>query len=193
MSTKEKFLNVPNALSLYRLLSVPVILFLTYQGREQIVGILIAISLITDMLDGIIARAFKLQTKIGALLDSWADMGIFACSFYAIAKFKWHQLQHYSVGLIIFFVLLILSYAAVFIKFGKLIGLHTYLFKLTGYLQGIFIILLFLVAFYPWLFYMALFVGCIACIEEIIIIKMLKEPRMNVKGLYWLLKDKQAL
>jgi cardiolipin synthase (CMP-forming) len=75
------------------------------------------------------------------------------------------------------------------LKFKGLIGLHTYLFKITGYLQGTFIVILFLSGFYSWLYYIAMFFGTAACIEEIIIILMLTEPRTNVKGLYWLIKN----
>lgn len=191
MASTQQFWNVPNMLSLYRLASVPFILLFTLQGREHLTGVLITIGLITDMLDGLIARLFHLETKVGALLDSWADMGIFACSIWAIAKFKWQVLGPYALWFYLFILLLVLSYLAVFIKFGRLIGLHTILFKTTGYLQGIFIILLFTVKFYPWLFFVAMIVGCLACIEEIIIIRILKQPQMNVRGLYWLLKKKQ--
>jgi CDP-diacylglycerol--glycerol-3-phosphate 3-phosphatidyltransferase len=97
--------------------------------------------------------------------------------------FKGHEWILY-----IFFGIWLLSYAVVFIKFRGLIGLHTYLFKLTGYLQGAFIIILFLLGFYPALFYTCIIVGILACIEEIIIILKLRQPKSNVKGLYWLWK-----
>ena len=83
----------------------------------------------------------------------------------------------------------LLSYAVVFIKFKGLIGLHTYLFKATGYVQGAFIIVLFLSGFYSWFFYLAMVIGILACLEEIIIILLLKTPRTNVKGLYWILNN----
>jgi hypothetical protein len=33
--------------------------------------------------------------------------------------------------------------------------------------------------------------GILACIEEIIILVYLKERKSNVKGLYWILKEKK--
>ncbi len=147
-------------------------------------------SLITDFLDGLIARTFKMQTKIGAKLDSWADLGTYLLAFFAIGLFKWKEIQPHSLMLYVFGVIMVLSYVVVFLKFKSLIGLHTYMFKSTGYLQGAFIISLFLWGFYLLLYYICLIWGTLACIEEIIIISILKEPRSNVKGLYWILKNK---
>lgn len=187
---KEKFWNIPNMLSLYRLVIFPVLLWWIIDRREQIAAIFIAVSLFTDWLDGIIARTFNMQTKIGAKLDSWADTGTYICSFLAIWLFKWEEIKPHAFILYIFFGVWLLSYIVVFVKFKGLIGLHTYLFKSTGYVQGAFIILLFLAGFYVWLFYTCMIVGILACIEEIIIILLISKPMMNVKGLWWILKNK---
>ena len=185
---KEKFWNIPNALSLYRILVFPLILYWIFTGKETLVSVFIAISLITDLLDGMIARVFNMKTEIGARLDSWADTGTFICAFLAIYLFKWEEVRPYWPMLLIFFGVWLLSYAVVFIKFRGLIGLHTYLFKITGYLQGAFIMILFVSGFYSWLFYLSLGAGTLACVEEIIIIWLIKKPMTNVKGLYWILK-----
>jgi len=186
---KEKFWNIPNTISLYRLLVFPLILLWIFTAKENLVAIFIAISLFTDWLDGIIARTFNMKTEIGAKLDSWADTGTFICSFLAIYFFKWEEMKPHALILYIFFVCWLLSYIVVFIKFKGLIGMHTYLFKITGYVQGAFIISLFLFGFYPALFYICMVVGILACVEEIVIILRLKQPKTNVKGLYWLWKD----
>ena len=124
-------------------------------------------------------------------MDSWADLGTYLCAFLAIFFFRWDEFKPHMLIGYLFLAVWLLSYLVVFIKFKGLIGLHTYLFKSTGYVQGAFIIVLFLFGFYTWFFYLAMIVGILACIEEIIIILMLKKPRMNVKGLYWILNDKQ--
>ena len=117
-------------------------------GKQQLFSIFIAISLLSDLIDGIIARTFNMQTKTGAKLDSWADIGTYICAFLAIYLFKWENIKPHSLVLLIFFVIWIASYTVVFIKFKGLIGLHTYLFKITGYFQGAFIMCLFLFGFY---------------------------------------------
>lgn len=189
---KERFWNIPNLLSLYRLLVFPFILWLVITARQDLFAIFIAISLFTDFLDGIIARVFRMQTAIGARLDSWADTGTFICSFLAIWLFKWESIRPHAWIWWLFFGVWLLSYIVVLVKFKGLIGLHTYLFKITGYLQGAFILCLFLFGFYPWLFYLALGIGTLACIEEMIIITIIDRPMMNVKGLYWVLKQRRS-
>lgn len=189
-TTAERFWTIPNILSLYRILVFPFILWLILSGNEKLFALFIIISLISDLLDGLIARTFKMQTNIGARLDSWADLGTYILAFLAIGLFKWEEIKPYSFMIYLFAAIMALSYAVVFVKFKGLIGLHTYMFKLTGYLQGAFIISLFLWGFYVMPYYICLTWGTLACIEEIIIILILKEPRSNVKGLYWVLKNR---
>ena len=74
----ENVLNVPNFISLYRLLAFPVILVMAITGREQWYVILLCISLVSDVLDGNIARLLKLQTHFGAALDNLADICTYA-------------------------------------------------------------------------------------------------------------------
>ena len=188
-TTNEPFWTIPNIISLYRIIIFPFILWLIIDGNEKLFSIFITISLVSDILDGMIARIFRMQTKMGAKLDSWADMGTYILAFTAIYLFKWEEVRPHALMIIVFAVVTVLSYLVVFIKFKGLIGMHTYMFKLTGYFQGAFIVSLFLWGFYVFPYYFCLIWGTIACIEEIIIMLLLKQPRSNVKGLYWVLKN----
>ena len=78
MKNQEKIFNIPNLLSLYRLLATPVLAYVAYLGEEQLFFYWFLINMFTDALDGFIARKFNMQTKLGAKLDSLAD---FACIF----------------------------------------------------------------------------------------------------------------
>jgi CDP-diacylglycerol--glycerol-3-phosphate 3-phosphatidyltransferase len=189
-TTAERFWTIPNILSLYRIIIFPFVLWLIFSNNESLFTLFISISFITDFLDGFIARKFKMQTNIGVKLDSWADLGTYILAFIAIGLFKWQQIKPHALMLYVFAGIMTLSYLIVFLKFKGLIGLHTYMFKITGYMQGAFIINLFLLGFYLLPYYICLAWGTLACIEEIIIILILKKPKMNVKGLYWILKNK---
>lgn len=186
---KERFWTIPNILSLYRLLAFPLILYWIFDKKGNIVAVFIAVNLFTDWLDGMIARTFNQQTKIGARLDSWADTGTYICAFLAIWFFKWEQIKPHAFILYLYFAVWVLSYIVVFVKFKGLIGMHTYLSKATGYVQGTFIVCLFLFDFYPVLFYAGMITGLLALVEEIIIILKLSQPKTNVKGIYWLQKN----
>ena len=146
--------------------------------------------MVTDILDGLIARVFKMQTQIGTKLDSWADIGTYFLAFLAIYIFKWNELKPYTVSIVIFLTAYLLSYSIMLVKFREVIGLHTYLFKITGYVQGAFIVTLFVYIFYLPLFYLAICIGVLACIEEMIIVLVISKPVSNAKGLYWILKGK---
>ena len=66
-------MNVPNTLTGLRLVAVPVFIAFYLSGRIGIaLGIFVG-AMITDILDGIAARALKQFTRIGAILDPVAD------------------------------------------------------------------------------------------------------------------------
>ena len=65
--------NVPNVLSLVRLLLIPVFAVLYFNGHIYWALGTLVLSGITDTLDGIIARKFNQITEVGKLLDPVAD------------------------------------------------------------------------------------------------------------------------
>jgi len=68
-----KALTVPNMLSLLRIILIPIFIYLYIDGeRDLALGVLFLAS-ITDLLDGIIARAFNQKSRIGYILDPLAD------------------------------------------------------------------------------------------------------------------------
>jgi len=73
--------NIPNALSAYRLAMAPVLTGLALTGREKPFVFLIVVSLITNIMDGLIARAFRLQSQFGAKLDSIVDDATYVAAF----------------------------------------------------------------------------------------------------------------
>ena len=72
--TKKNILTIPNFLSLFRLVLIPVIIWL-YCDRKQYYATVavIALSGVTDILDGKIARKFNMVSDVGKVLDPIAD------------------------------------------------------------------------------------------------------------------------
>ena len=69
-------MNVPNLLSISRILAVPVFIVLMLEPtplRALLAGIVFSIASVTDWLDGYLARKWGQVTKIGKLLDPIAD------------------------------------------------------------------------------------------------------------------------
>src|SRR5215469_13764456 len=88
-ATGERILTIPNAISLARLIGVPVFLWLvlgvrTTAGDWWAVGLLLA-SGFSDWLDGKIARALNQQSRLGQLLDPAADRLYIVATIVALA------------------------------------------------------------------------------------------------------------
>lgn len=74
--TALTILNIPNLLSLSRILSVPVFIILMLDPnpiRSLLAGIVFSLASATDWLDGYLARRWGQVTKTGKLLDPIAD------------------------------------------------------------------------------------------------------------------------
>lgn len=78
MSSKllKGFWNVPNVLSIIRIILVPVLVlfYFTSPGTNHIMALVVfVLASLTDVLDGIIARSTGQITPIGTVLDPFAD------------------------------------------------------------------------------------------------------------------------
>ncbi|TVR34883.1 MAG: CDP-alcohol phosphatidyltransferase family protein [Spirochaetaceae bacterium] len=187
----ENVLTVPNMISLYRLLMFPVILVLALSGNERWFVILLCINLVSDILDGQIARRFGLVTRLGGALDNLADMGTYALALYGIFRFRWAEIRPHAWLLYLFLAVFVLSYVVAFVRFGKIPGLHLYAAVAAGYLQGAFFFVLFVWGFELWFYVLAIGWGVVAYIEKIAVLLTIDSIRPGIKGLYWL-KNKQS-
>ena len=74
---KKEFLTIPNLLSLFRLVLIPVYvtLYLRAEAVEDyfIAAGVLAVSCLTDLIDGKIARHFNMISTVGKILDPFAD------------------------------------------------------------------------------------------------------------------------
>jgi len=74
--TTLNIFNIPNLLSLSRILSVPVFIILMLEPspmRALLAGVVFSLASATDWLDGYLARKWGQVTKVGKLLDPIAD------------------------------------------------------------------------------------------------------------------------
>lgn len=68
-----RIVTVPNILSFVRLILIPVFVLLLLAGDYGWALLVIAVSAITDFVDGFVARHFNQVTRLGQLLDPAAD------------------------------------------------------------------------------------------------------------------------
>ncbi|MEI8260075.1 MAG: CDP-alcohol phosphatidyltransferase family protein [Actinomycetes bacterium] len=84
--TEDRFVTIPNALSLLRLIGVPVFLWLVLVAHADVWAFaLLAVSGATDWLDGYLARRLGQVSRIGALLDPLADRLYIAATLLGLA------------------------------------------------------------------------------------------------------------
>lgn len=74
---KKEILTIPNILSFFRLLLIPVYVIIYLNAKDDVdyylaAGIL-AVSCLTDLVDGKIARHFNMISTVGKILDPLAD------------------------------------------------------------------------------------------------------------------------
>jgi cardiolipin synthase (CMP-forming) len=80
-------MNIPNFLSLLRIILVPLIVIFLIQGSYAKALIVFVVAGLTDALDGAVARLLNKQTKLGSFLDPLADKILLSTCFIALAIF----------------------------------------------------------------------------------------------------------
>ena len=101
---KKEILTVPNLLSLFRLLLIPVYVMIYINASKPddyfLAAAILAVSCLTDLVDGKIARHFNMVSTVGKILDPLADK---ATQFTLIVCLAIkHRIVRYMVG--IFFI-----------------------------------------------------------------------------------------
>ena len=77
-------LNLPNLITLTRLMSVPLMIWLIVGDRFGVAFWVFIAAGISDALDGYIAKRFDCRTRLGALLDPAADKALLASVYVAL-------------------------------------------------------------------------------------------------------------
>lgn len=181
--------QLPNALSLARLLAGPVLIALAAFQHEGAFSILLVAALITDILDGWLARRLRLQSQLGALLDSAGDVTTLVAAAIGIAAFRADVWQQHFLAICIVLGGWLVECAFALLRYGRLSSFHTYASKAAGYTLGFFIAALFARGFIPWVFYTAAALSLISTVEELLLLWRLPEWRADVRGLWWVLRE----
>jgi CDP-diacylglycerol--glycerol-3-phosphate 3-phosphatidyltransferase len=165
---------------------------LVFSGELEIFKWLLGISFFTDLIDGFLARRFKVASVLGTRLDSIGDdltvlVGVIALF---VTKMEFIKEQKFIFILLLLLFLAQTTYA--FIRYERITNFHTWLAKTAALLQGVFLLL----AFFTdepnlVLFYTAALITMLELIEEIILVRLLPNWETNVQGIYWVLKKKE--
>jgi CDP-diacylglycerol--glycerol-3-phosphate 3-phosphatidyltransferase len=184
----SRWRHVPNALSATRIACAPVLLLLALAGEQVAYTWVLVPALLTDALDGWIARALGVQSRLGARLDSLGDSLVWTAGLAGLLAFQHAVLLEYRwlVGTAVAFWLL--ENLLAWLRYGRLSSYHTRLSKVAGVLLGICIAVLFVFGLQPWLLWIAVLSSICASIEELWLLALLPQWRADVPGVWWLLR-----
>ena len=185
--------HLPNALSIARIVATPVLAVLAAAGNETAFTWILVPALLSDIADGLIARVFHLQSRLGALLDSIADTLLLFTALYGIWVFHPEVVQQYAVAGALLIGAWLLENLVALVRYRRLSSFHTYLSKVAGYLLGIFVGVMFVFGFQPWLLYAAVGASVLGNLEELVLLAILPEWRSDVRGLAWVLRERRAV
>lgn len=180
-SLRGNLFNIPNVVSMLRLLTAPIALLLAVRHREYLYLAAIALSVFTDLLDGFLARRLNHITALGARLDSWGDFTVY--STMAVSAFiLWPEtvIRHRDACLAIVLSFTVPTLIGL-IKFKSLTSYHTWSVKLAvgvtilGY-GSLFTGLL------NWPFTLAAVLCVVAAVEETLITVILDHNLPDVRS-----------
>ena len=182
-----------NTITMYRLVAAPLLAFLALDHHPGLFKWLLAVSFFTDAIDGYLSRRYKVTSRLGSRLDSMADDFTIVAAMIGLLVFKPGFIRQ---ELILFGVLLglyILQTGLALIRYGKITSFHTYTAKTAAIMQGVFLLLMFFLSLPPYtVFYIAAIITMLDLTEEIILVLMLPRWQADVKGLYWVVKNKNS-
>ena len=182
-SIESKWLTIPNLFSLARIVSVPVLIYISLIDRPNLFLILATLSLTTDAIDGYLARKLNQITNLGTTLDSVGDMMMYftmpLCGWILWPEMIIKEIIYIIFVMIAFFVPMI----AGLIKFGRMPSYHTWLAKTSTMFISVATLIWFIWQ-YPTLFRIAVIIQVFVMIEYVAITIRLKTWRGNIPS-FW--------
>ncbi len=136
-------MNLANYISLFRVSIIPAFVILLLRHQPSLPFLLFSLAIVTDGLDGMVARINKQKTKLGSILDPMADKLLLASAYITLAILRllplWVVIIVFGRDLVLFSGWLIIYFYT-----GKSTVVPTIVGKATAVLQMtvIFLVLL---------------------------------------------------
>ncbi|MEW6593360.1 MAG: CDP-alcohol phosphatidyltransferase family protein [Thermodesulfobacteriota bacterium] len=171
--------TLPDLLSIFRIVAAPFLLLAAWSGLHGPFLLLFVAALISDALDGFLARRLGQTTALGGQLDSWGDFALY-CTTPLAVWWLWpevilHELPCVAAAILSF----LLPVAAGFVKFRRLTSYHTWGAKAAAVALGIATPLL-LLGGPAWPFRLAVFLLALSAVDECIITLLLPRWQADI-------------
>lgn len=183
---------IPNVISIFRLFAAMLLLMMAVmQIREPFTWLLLP-ALASDFVDGWLARKWQIESKLGAMLDSVADITLMVAiiaSIWFLHPGVYHQHWQIIATVVCFWSI---AHLAALMRYGRLASFHTRLLQVGILLFGLFTVVLFTYGFVPWLLYLAGIVSLLGGFEHVALLILLPEWTPDIRGgLVQVLKERQ--
>gem|GEM_PF-159679 len=170
--------HVPNLLSALRILLSPVLI--ATADRPPLLAALMLLAGATDAVDGIIARRFDCQTRLGARLDSVADWTFFLALGWVFCTRYESVVRSFLTELVVVLALRLAAIVVGWLRFRRLLSVHTLGNKISAVIA--FVLLVRIVWCGPvsaTALRIALLFAALAALEELLIIVRSRTPDPN--------------
>ncbi len=180
-------INIPNIISLSRIAMAPFALLAAYYGQERLFLLLFSLMLISDVLDGYIARKLHQCTMVGSRLDSIGDYVTYL-SVPMATWWLWPEIIHTElIYITVALSLFVIPGVIARLKFGAMVSYHTWITKITAVVISIGLIVI-LFTKDDRLFHLSVYLLSLEALEHLLITMVLNKPRSNTPSLWHLLK-----
>ncbi len=174
--------HVPNAISLGRLFCVPLLAWLAWIRAEMPFVWLTLLALASDGIDGWVARHFDCISRLGSLLDSIADALLMLVIGYGTWVFHPVVFTDYSWLIALVVGLWLLEHLLALLRYGRPSSFHTALTRFAVAMFAVFVAVMFLLRFEPWLLWIAAGLSILAVLEQLTMIWLLPEWSPDLRG-----------
>ena len=182
-NTERNIFSIPNMLSLLRLSLVPVLLVLAVSGKADVFLQVLAISLVTDVLDGYLARRLDQISELGAKLDSCGDMFTYGSMILGIYWLWPEVFAAQAMYLLAAALSFTLPVALALSKHGEYPSYHTLAAKAAALLLAPAYYLLILGGD-DLFFRVVILFHVLVALEEVAITLILRQPRSDVRSVF---------
>ncbi len=165
------FGTLPNQITGLRLLSIPILWALAVLRQPFYLGLGIAFALVTDVLDGFLARRLKLASPFGSQLDSIADNILVPSGVVWAYMFRPHIWADHPVLSLTAVTVYALSIAVGLVKFRRFGNLHLHFTRVAGVILYLFAAQSLMASDYnPIFFYVACIAHMLASTESLAVL-----------------------
>jgi CDP-diacylglycerol--glycerol-3-phosphate 3-phosphatidyltransferase len=176
--------HIPNAISIGRLCANGILVSAAALNRPEVFKWVLLGCLLSDVADGLIARTFKISSKLGSFLDSLADVATMFVAVLGVLHFQRSFLVDHYPGLLLVVGLYVAEVIASLLRYGRLSSFHTVMARTAAFSGGVFVMWLFLWGYQGWLYHVTTLLFALSLIEEMLLIYLLPSWQSDVGGIY---------